>query len=159
VHRLRDRDRDEDVFAAPDQERGCTQLWEAKVEQIVAIGHRLHAATDDPAIALQTGERGAGDEGRELLRVGLKHLGEMEEARGIGRGEERGLEGGGKVDACAVVEDEAVDEFGMVEGEPGCDPAAHGPAANIGFGNVEGLEKLHDELFLEGNRVVDVGLG
>ena len=41
------------------------------------------------------------------------------------------------------------DELGVVDGELEGDPAAHGPAGDVGGGDVEGLEEVDDGLLLQ----------
>ena len=156
VHRFADRGWNQDIFASPNEERWLADAGEAEVEQVAAAGHGVDAAGDDPGSSLKLLDGRLRDESGQGLGKRLEHLGEMSEAGTVYGGEKRGVEGGWEVDAGTVVEDESVDEVGMIEGELRGDPTAHGPASDVGLGDADGPHEVRDELRLRGDGIVDI---
>ena len=159
MHALRDRNRDELVLGSPDDQGGGVDMAEAEVHEITTGGHRADAALNDPGIGLELADGGTLDEGGEWLRAGAEAAGEPDEARGVGGGEQGGIEGGWKVDARGIEDDEPVDPGGVVRREFEGDPATHGPAADVRAIEVHGLHEVENDFFLQANAVVDVGAG
>ena len=137
MHGLADGEWDEVVLGAPDDEGGLGDVSRRSSSRLSPDSSGVEAHLDDLAAGGDLAQHGSDDEGGQCLgRVRREHVDEAVEAVGVGGDEGVAREGGLVGDAGAVVEDEAIDHRGVVEGELGGDPSAHGPAADVGVGEV-----------------------
>ena len=141
VHGFADGNGDEVVFGTPDDEGGLSDGGEARVEEVVAGFHGVHGLLNDFGVAGDSAEGSADDEGWKLCRVRAEQGLKAGESGSVGGDEGGAREGGLEGDARGVVEDQAIDQVGVVEGDGGGDPSAHGPAVEIGVGEVDGVHE------------------
>ena len=81
----------------------------------------------------------------------------MTEARSV-RGVKDSLREAGVIpEPGGIIDHHAVDHLGVVQRQLQGNPAAHGPASNVGLLQAEGMEEVDDELLLGGDGVVRTG--
>ena len=159
VHGFADGDGDEFVFGAPDDEGGLGDGGEAGVEQ---VGPDSMESMDCwmilPLWAMlrRVARTTKGGSGRGC---GLSSAWRRaSEAASVGTKAVRGKEGW-KVRPALSSRTRRSTRAGWSRAMRGGDPAAHGPAVEVGVGEVEGVHEVDDDVFFERDGVGDVGLG
>ena len=147
------------VGGAPDDQDGHVEGGEVEVRCVVAGEHGGQGAVDDPGVLLGGADEVVREEGGDGWWVRGEERHEGVELGDVGGGEEVGVpsgEGGCAVDdaeAGGVDEDELVDVVGVLDGDELSDPAAHGPADEVGLAEVEGVEEAEEHGGLIGGGV------
>lgn len=144
------------VLSAPDEKDGHFEFVYAEVEDFAAVEHAAERVVDDPGVAPKAFEHAMYRDGRHAHEgfVGLDAEEQLVEVGGGAGGEDREWEVDGHVEASTVEEQQTAYAVRVVESEFGGDPAAHGPAGDVGLLQVQGVEESGDDVFLCAEREV-----